>query len=93
MISRVAFCPHPPLLVPEVSGSASAELDDLRAACRAAIVSLTGRQLVVVGSDSVSVVHSPLSRGTLAGFGAGSDRQLPTAAEAPALPLSLTVGA
>ncbi len=30
MIAGVAFCPHPPVLVPEVAQGAAAELDDLR---------------------------------------------------------------
>lgn len=86
------FCPHPPLLVPVVAGSAATELDDLRAACRAAIATLEGQQLVVLGGGPASVVYAPLSRGTLAGFGVAGGGAT-TGGGAADLPLSLTVGA
>lgn len=58
MLIAAAVCPHPPLLVPELAGGAAAELDDLRAACTAAVRRLvaTGAPLHVVaavGSDAV----------------------------------------
>lgn len=96
MITAVAFCPHPPVLVPEVAPGAAPELDDLRAACREAItrVAAPGRALVVVGAGSMSRAHTPQARGTLAGYGVplvvplGSDEPGPVE-----LPLSLTIGA
>ena len=70
MISGVAFCPQPPLLVPEVASGAADELDGLRAACRAAIATVCGgRRPVLLGAGPVSLAHSSLSRGTLAAFG------------------------
>ena len=97
MISGAAFCPHPPLLVPEIAGDAAPELDSLRAACRAAIteVSGSGHQLVLLGAGPDSVTHSPLARGTLAGFGLAGQLHLgsPACGGAVELPLSLTVGA
>ncbi|MDQ1711764.1 MAG: hypothetical protein QOE45_1214 [Frankiaceae bacterium] len=50
MLAAAAVCPHPPLLVPEVAGGAAHETDDLRAACRAAVETLRGYDLVVVGA-------------------------------------------
>ena len=52
-----AVCPHPPLLVPEIAAGAAAELDDLRAACDAAVTRLLAAQpdvIVVVGTGSVT---------------------------------------
>lgn len=49
-----AVCPHPPLLVPDLASGAASELDDLRAACDAALTALLGSDvscLVVIGSD------------------------------------------
>lgn len=53
----MAFCPCPPLLVPELSAGASVELDLLRAACDAAVA-----RLLVAGPARIAV---------LAGTGAG----------------------
>jgi hypothetical protein len=50
VLVAAAVCPHPPLLVPEVAGGAAAEADDLRAACRAAVATLRGNDVVVVGA-------------------------------------------
>jgi hypothetical protein len=96
VIAAVAFCPHPPALVPELGRGADAELGDLRAACRTAIARIVapGRRLVVLGSGPRWQAHRATARGTLAGYGVplevslGSDE--PGAVE---LPLSLTVGA
>jgi len=77
VISGVAFCPQPPLLVPEVASGAAAELDALRGACRAAISTVcAGRQPVLIGSGPRSQVHSPLARGSLAGFGVPGELHL-----------------
>jgi hypothetical protein len=97
VIAGAVFCPHPPVLVPEVAGSAAPELDDLRAACRAAIIeaNTAGAQLVLLGSAPSSLLHSPLARGSLAGFGVPGELHLgaPTCGGALELSLSLTVGA
>ncbi|MDQ6848417.1 MAG: hypothetical protein M3070_00180 [Actinomycetota bacterium] len=97
MISGVAFCPHPPLLVPEVAAGAAAELDDLRGACRAAIARIAApvHRLVLLGAGPVSRAHAPSARGAFAGYGVTLDVTLgESRSSAPtALPLSLTVGA
>jgi hypothetical protein len=85
------------VLVPEIAGGAAAELDGLRGACTAAIQRIAGdgAQLVVIGSGEQSLSHSPLSRGSLAGFGTPVEVQLgaPTCGGSLELPLSLTIGA
>jgi hypothetical protein len=96
VIRAVAFCPHPPLLVPALAQGAAAELEDLRAACRVAVkrVAGAGGQIVVVGAGTAAARHDAVARGTLAGYGVplevslGSDDPGPTE-----LPLSLTIGA
>ncbi|WP_326554754.1 hypothetical protein [Micromonospora sp. NBC_01813] len=53
-LHRVAFCPQPPVLVPELAGQAAAELDTLRRAADAAVRDLLGRavdRIVVVGGQ------------------------------------------
>ena len=97
MIRGVAFCPHPPLLVPELAAGAAGELDGLRAACVAAITTVVrgGAHPVLIGSGAESSAHSPLSRGSLAGFGLAREFGLGSDACGGALdlPISLTVGA
>lgn len=97
VISAVAFCPHPPLLVPAVAAGAADDLDGLRQASLRAIGALvaTGDQLVLLGSGPASLAHSPLARGTLAGYGAPVEVHLgsPACGGDLELPLSLTVGA
>lgn len=97
MIVAAAFCPHPPVLVPDVAQRAAYELDDVRSACRAAIarIAAPGRQLVLIGTGHTSRTHSSLARGTLAGYGVPVDLALgQTSPTGPLeLPLSLTVGA
>lgn len=96
MISAVAFCPHPPLLVPQVAHGAAAELDELRAACRIAIkrAASSASQLVVIGMGERSARYEPNARGSLAAYGVpieiplGSDEPGPVG-----LPLSLTIAA
>ena len=97
MISGAAFCPQPPLLIPEIAGAAAAELDELRSACRAAVteVSTPGHQIVLLGNGPVSRFHSPLARGSMGGFGMAGEVHLgaPTCGGSLELPPSLTVGA
>jgi hypothetical protein len=47
-VVAVAFCPAPPLLLPEVEGRPSAETTELRAACARAVAALTSAGAVVV---------------------------------------------
>jgi hypothetical protein len=83
MITAVAVCPHPPLLVPEIAGGAAKETDDLRAACDAAVARLLvtePQQIVVVGAESAPTALRGYAPGVT---GLGPDD----------LPLSLAVGA
>jgi hypothetical protein len=96
VISAVAFCPHPPLLVPQVAHGAAAELDELRTACHSAIkrAASTAPQLVVIGSGERSARYGPCVRGSLAGYGV--PLEIPLGSDEPGpveLPLSLTIGA
>jgi hypothetical protein len=96
MIEAVAFCPHPPVLVPEIAQGAAPELADLRAACHAAItrIALPGRRIVVLGAGSASRAYDARARGTFEGYGVPLEVSLDGAGTAPPdLPLSLTVGA
>lgn len=97
MIRVAAFCPHPPALVPELGGAGTSDLDDLRGACRGAVRGLgdSGLPLVLLGSGPVSLAHSPLARGSLAGYGLPGEFHLgsPGCGGAAELPLSLIVGA
>ncbi|MGN9776687.1 class III extradiol dioxygenase subunit B-like domain-containing protein [Micromonospora sp. H33] len=95
-----AVCPHPPLLVPEVAGAAAPELDDLRAACDAAVARLYAsgaRTLLVVGAgDRTADLDSPF-RGTFEPWGVPLEVRLGHLPDGRAgtdgLPLSLLVGA
>lgn len=97
MIVAAAFCPHPPVLVPEVARGAAPELDELRAACRTAITRIVrpGRRLVVVGSGSQTRTYPAGTRGTFVGFGVPVEVTLggDGVEGAVELPLSLAVGA
>lgn len=97
MIAAAAFCPHPPVLVPEIAQGAAVETQPLRDACRTALRRITapGRSLVLIGTGPASLVHSPLARGTFAGLGIPGELHLgaPTCGGDLELPLSLTVGA
>jgi hypothetical protein len=97
VILGAAFCPHPPVLVPDVAQGAAGELAEVRAACAEAIADVAGlgAQLVLLGCDSASASHSPLCRGSLSGFGVPVQVHLgaPTCGGQLDLPLSLTVGA
>jgi hypothetical protein len=97
VIRGAAFCPHPPVLIPHLAAGAAPELEPLRSACIESIsaVAATGAQLVLLGSAGTTRAHSPLARGTMAGFGVPLEVHLgsPSCGGAVELPLSLTVGA
>jgi hypothetical protein len=96
VIVGAAFCPHPPVLVPDVAQGAAPELDALRSACRAAIrkVAPLAPRLVLLGSGPSSGAHAAGATGSFAGFGFPLEVSLgPTASGPVGLPLSLTVGA
>jgi hypothetical protein len=75
----VAFCPQPPLLLPEVAGRAADETAGLRRACGDAVeamLSVDPRVVVVVGSGGPDGVrYGAGDAGDLRGF--GIDRQVP----------------
>lgn len=87
MILGVAFCPHPPLLVPSVAGSAAAEITDLLAACDQAVAAVTAsaERIVVLGSAAAGREFSPLTPSSLRGYG-------PPEEDPTQLPLSLVIG-
>ncbi len=91
MLVAAAVCPHPPLLIPGASG-ASSVLDDVRAACEAAVAGLLASApdvVVVVGGGEETARYDPAATGSLRGFGIPWQ----TGDGTPVLPLSLTVGA
>jgi len=99
MLIAAAVCPHPPLLVPEVtgvSGPGGAELDRLRAACHEAVAALAAERpdlIAVVGGAGRTAEYPPGAVASLDEF--GIPFTLPSAAAypagAPGLPLSLTI--
>ena len=102
MLVAAAVCPCPPLLVPEVASGAAAELDELRAACDAALAAVlaAGPELVVVVGPGPAHEHfEPGAVGSFQPFGvdlrvrlgSGADERPP--ALAVALPPALAVGA
>lgn len=97
MIVALAFCPHPPLLVPELAQGAAAELDDLRAACDAVVADVVAADpdtLVVLGGATEEGSWPTGSSGTLAPYGVDVRASLGAdLGGTPALPLALTVGA
>ncbi|MFG1895192.1 class III extradiol dioxygenase subunit B-like domain-containing protein [Micromonospora zamorensis] len=93
-----AVCPHPPLLVPEVAGSATPELDDLRTACDTAVRRLLAAdpdRVVLLGTGPVTGPIRPPATGSLQPWGV--DLDVPLVPGQPdrgaVLPLSLTIGA
>ena len=98
MIVGAVFCPHPPLLLPEIAAGAAVELDEVRCACSTALAALAARQpdqLVVLGGSKRSQLHSPVARGSLAAYGLAREFHLgsPGCGGDVNLPLSLTIGA
>lgn len=95
----VAFCPSPPLLVPDVEGREAPETAELRRACTEAVdrmLSCRPEVVVVVGGGAPRGVRfGSGDRGSLRGFGV--DRELAfdgrVRREGRELPLAHTVGA
>jgi hypothetical protein len=93
VLVAAAVCPHPPLLVPGVGSGATAELDDLRAACDRVVADLLAEpaDLVVVVGDAPAVgPYPPGAWGSLRPYGVRVE--VGTGAGEPGLPLSLTLG-
>ncbi|OBA60293.1 hypothetical protein A5647_15140 [Mycobacterium sp. 1100029.7] len=82
MLSAIAIVPTPPVLVPELSGTATAEVADLASAALAAAALLPSRW-VVVGTGSTDDVLGPHAVGTFAGFGADVRVSLSPQADEP----------
>lgn len=100
MLIAAAVCPHPPLLIPEATGTpgpAGPELPRLRALCRQAVCALHAEDpdlIAVVGADQRtqrSAEYPPQAPGRLDDFGVPFATG-PAQPGSPALPLSLTVG-
>lgn len=88
----VAFCPCPPLLVPDVAAGAAAELDELRAACSRAL-----EALALAGPTCILVIGAGDPAGRWGSDAGGSMRRYGVAVRCGGpnhqLPLSLTIGA
>jgi hypothetical protein len=95
----VAFCPSPPLLVPEVEGREAAETAEVRRACHEAVERMLAQRpevvLVVGGGAGPGVRFGPGDRRSLHGYGV--DREVAfhgtCRADGRDLPLAHTVGA
>ncbi len=89
-VVAAAVCPHPPLLIPEVASGAAPDLDDLRAACLAAIDQLsTASSVLVVGAAATRSTYPAAAGGSFGPYGASGVR---IGTGDPVLPLSLAVG-
>jgi hypothetical protein len=94
----VAFCPHPPLLLPAVAGAAGPETSELRSAVSGVVQDLLDEVpdvVVVVGAGAEGVRFGAGDAGDLRGFGV--DLEVPFAGRVRSggrrLPLAHTVGA
>jgi hypothetical protein len=104
MLISAAFCPHPPLLVPEATGHpgpADAELARLRTACLDAVAALTAGSpdlIAVVGGAPRTAEYPSDAPARLTEFGVPGLVNWPPAAppadgaDPVALPLSLAIG-
>jgi hypothetical protein len=95
VLAAAAFCPHPPLLVPEAMGASGphrdGDLDALLAACDAAILGLADAEpdvIVVVGGAAATTTFGGSAAGSLREYGVG----FAVGTGEPVLPLSLTIG-
>lgn len=95
MIRSIAFVPHPPLLVPELTGAAAAELEPLRRACQQAVRALQAPLWHALAADEAGpAVVAAGTSGTFRGYGVDVPVTLGTGtSEAPVgrLPLPLLV--
>lgn len=99
MLVALAFCPAPPLLVPEIASGAAVELAGVRLACEAAVQALLDEnpdEIVVLGAggDGAAGVDAIEHDGAAAGSFAGYGVELRVGGPGPvALPSALAVGA
>ena len=93
----VAFCPCPPLLLPQVAGRAAADTAGLRGACAEAVdaVLAVRPEVVVVVAPDAEGRYGPGDGGDLRGFGVDVEQPLAggTRPGGRRTPLGLTVGA
>jgi hypothetical protein len=90
VIIRAATCPHPPLLLPGVTGSPVPEVEELRAACRAVVGDLVAAGpdvLVAIGGSPGTRRWSPDAASPRFRFAPG----LEPPATGEVLPLSLAI--
>lgn len=98
MLVAVAFCPHPPALVPEIASGAAGDLDPLRTACDQAVTTLVQAEpelVLVLGGGARAVRWSDGDGGSLAGYGRDLTVPLggPVRVGRDRMPLSVTIGA
>ncbi len=95
VIRSIAFVPHPPLLVPELTGAAAPELEPLRGVCQQAVRALRAPHWHALAADEAGpAVVASGTGGTFRGYGVDVPVTLGAgASEAPAeaLPLPLLV--
>ena len=94
MIAGVAFCPHPPLLVPAVGAGEPVAAREPALAAVCTLIAGSVEQVYVLGAGSAAARVFPAgSSGSFAGYGVDVTTRLPgaPAAPAPQLPLSLAV--
>jgi hypothetical protein len=93
VLVAAAFCPQPPLLVPQLAAGAAAELDDLRTACDLAVRSLTAAgadRISILGAGQAARYHAG-GQGNLSGYGVAVPIRFGVG-DAP-VPLPLLLGA
>lgn len=97
VLVAAAFCPHPPVILPEVGAGASADLEPLREACAEAIGAMIRAQVqrvVIVGAAERTQWFGAAAAGDFTGFGVDVAAGWGDAGVDPdPLPLSLAVGA
>ncbi|SNS46414.1 hypothetical protein SAMN04488107_2673 [Geodermatophilus saharensis] len=93
----VAFCPCPPLLLPQVAGRAATDTAALRAACADAVEAVLAArpEVVVLVAPDAEGRYGPGDGGDLRGFGVDVEMPLSggTRPGGRRTPLGLTVGA
>jgi hypothetical protein len=92
MLVAATVCPHPPLLVPEVSVTAPRWLDDLRAEAFASVRRLVSSDvdtIVAVGAGAATETVSASAGGSLRAYGV----DVSAGGEPRSLPLALTIAA
>ena len=74
-----AVLPHPPLLVPELAGTAAPELDPLRAACHEALSTVLAATdlTLIIGNGPSWAIPAPTASGSFHPYGAGVEVTLP----------------